>query len=661
MRPTRLLLLLALIALLAQLPGLAGAQPPQPPLGICFPDVPGIENCLDPAFAGFWQSNGGLPVFGYPISPVEQYQPPDGAAPLNVQWTERNRLELHPGNPPAYRVLLGRMGAERLAQLGRNPVAEYIEQTPQEGCLWFAETRINICDEEQGQGFKSYWERNGLRVPGLSPYQQSLALFGLPLTIAKEEPGPDGRPILTQWFERARFEWHPDKPEPYKVLLGLLGNELRAGFAPPPPPDPRGGRSIFGVEINRGFVGVTNNRLVESNSGWVRYNGILWNEIEPEPGQRRWESFPGVERELRLLANSGATTMLVVRGTPAWAQQVPGAVCGPIKAEALDEFAAFMGDMVARYSKAPYNIKYWELGNEPDVDPDLIGPTAPFGCWGDESDPYYGGAAYAAMLKAVYPVIKAADPEATVVLGGLLLDCDPATNSAGTPCVAGNFLEGVLRGGGGDFFDLMAYHSYVYWVPLKIDWDFAAAKWRHRGGALLGKLDFIKTTLAKYGYVKPIVMNEGSLLCWRSNPQCVPEGFREAQANYAARLYARSLAADLVTSIWFTLNGPGFQEGGMLDRNQQPLPAYNTYSYLNRLMGKASFTDRLSTGALEGYAFRTPETAYQIYWMNDETTAEVRLPPGTTAIYNVAGEPISFDPAVPLRIGFDPLIIVHSP
>ena len=33
-----------------------------------------------------------------------------------------------------------------------------------------------------------------------------------------------------QWFERARFEWHPGVwPERYDVLLGLLGRELTAG------------------------------------------------------------------------------------------------------------------------------------------------------------------------------------------------------------------------------------------------------------------------------------------------------------------------------------------------------------------------------------------------------------------------------------------------
>lgn len=59
-------------------------------------------------------------------------------------------------------------------------------------------------------------------------YGRSLALFGFPLSEATVEMSPtDGRPYLTQWFERARFEWHPEQGDPqYQVLLGLLGNEV---------------------------------------------------------------------------------------------------------------------------------------------------------------------------------------------------------------------------------------------------------------------------------------------------------------------------------------------------------------------------------------------------------------------------------------------------
>jgi hypothetical protein len=44
------------------------------------------------------------------------------------------------------------------------------------------------------------------------------------------------------------------------------------------------------------------------------------------------------------------------------------------------------------------------------------------------SDPVtlnFGGEYYGNMLKIVYPAIKSADPQAQVLVGGLLLDCDP--------------------------------------------------------------------------------------------------------------------------------------------------------------------------------------------------------------------------------------------
>jgi hypothetical protein len=66
-----------------------------------------------------------------------------------------------------------------------------------------------------------------VRDAQLNAFQGSLALFGLPLTSAKLEKASDGSQVVTQWFERARFEWHPDKPREFRVLLGLLGNELQ--------------------------------------------------------------------------------------------------------------------------------------------------------------------------------------------------------------------------------------------------------------------------------------------------------------------------------------------------------------------------------------------------------------------------------------------------
>jgi hypothetical protein len=52
-------------------------------------------------------------------------------------------------------------------------------------------------------------------------------VFGYPITPARDQVNRDsGQRILTQWFERARFEWHPDEPDQYNVLLGLLGRTM---------------------------------------------------------------------------------------------------------------------------------------------------------------------------------------------------------------------------------------------------------------------------------------------------------------------------------------------------------------------------------------------------------------------------------------------------
>jgi len=72
---------------------------------------------------------------------------------------------------------------------------------------WFAETGCYA-----GGAFWSYWRERG-----------GLPIFGYPLTNERIEDG-----MTVQYFERAVFEWHPQNPEPYKVLLRRLGAEALA-------------------------------------------------------------------------------------------------------------------------------------------------------------------------------------------------------------------------------------------------------------------------------------------------------------------------------------------------------------------------------------------------------------------------------------------------
>jgi hypothetical protein len=189
----------------------------------CFPET---GQCISGRVRAFWEQNGGLPVFGFPVSAVQDEQV-EGKS-FQVQWFERVRMELHPENVAPFDVLLGRLGAEQMQQTRIGALA----QERQDGCLYFEQTSHSVCGR-----FAAAWQRSGLefdKQPG-SSFNESLALWGLPLSNEMTITLADGKRHIVQYFERARFEAHADNPEPFTVLFGLLGNERRNN-APPTRP-----------------------------------------------------------------------------------------------------------------------------------------------------------------------------------------------------------------------------------------------------------------------------------------------------------------------------------------------------------------------------------------------------------------------------------------
>lgn len=393
---------------------------------------------------------------------------------------------------------------------------------------------------------------------------------------------------------------------------------------------------------------------------WLRFNGLRWADVEASRGTYDWDKAADLETQLQAAFEAGLKTILIVRRTPEWAQQVPGSFCSAPKPEALQAMADFVGEAVRRYKDPPFGVKYWELGNEPDVDPLLVPPDSAFGCWGDEQDAYYNGEFYGQMLQVVYPAIKAADPEAQVLIGGLLLDRDPAVDEHPNP--PAHYLEGILRSGGGDFFDIVSFHSYVTYDEQLHDWEARAHTWKQRGGTLAGKVDFLREVLAEYGYDKPLMLTEAGLLC-RDCPSPAPEDFLEAQAAYLPRLYVRSMALGLEATIWFTLDGPGWRQASLLDKDQQPKPAYNALQALTSLVANAQYVGPLEQFAgLEGHAFRRHGTQKEVWvlWAPDDTRVSIQLPAGLEQAYDLAGTPLSRQNGR-LEVGFAPIYLEVSP
>jgi hypothetical protein len=216
----RALLLVVGLLLLA---GTAATGQAQPTGERCFEESP---YCISGRIRAFWEQHGGMDVFGLPLTAATVEVDEQTGRTRFVQWFERHRLELLPYNPPPYDVLLGRLGVERLEQRGIDWQVLPRAGMPIPGCLWVAETASNICNQAPGEGFRAFWETRGLNDPARDAYQQSLALFGLPLSDPYMERTSSGQQVLTQWFERARFEWYPNNPPSYRVLPGLLGREM---------------------------------------------------------------------------------------------------------------------------------------------------------------------------------------------------------------------------------------------------------------------------------------------------------------------------------------------------------------------------------------------------------------------------------------------------
>ncbi len=161
-------------------------------------------------FRAYWERNNGLALFGLPLTEELRERSALDGKEYTVQYFERARLEYHPENRLPYDVLLGHFGRRIFrARAGRevDPPA-----APLPGQAYFAETGHNL-----GAGFLAYWQAHG-----------GLAQFGYPLSEVVEERLEDGRLYRVQYFERARFEYHPEHAPPHDILLGQFGRRILA-------------------------------------------------------------------------------------------------------------------------------------------------------------------------------------------------------------------------------------------------------------------------------------------------------------------------------------------------------------------------------------------------------------------------------------------------
>ena len=141
------------------------------------------------------------------------------------------------------------------------------------------------------------------------------------------------------------------------------------------------------------------------------------------------------------------------------------------------------------------------------------------------------------------------------------------------------------------------------------------------------------------------MLSESALRCPKSYlVSCDPpvESFYEAQADYAVWLYVQTWAADLLGSIWYTMEGPGWEYSGLLDSNQTNKLVYEALHFVSSKLDGAEFSKEIDKyPQLRAYEFTSKSRYIWILWAPDEQDHLIDLPAGTTTVYDKYGNVIT--------------------
>jgi hypothetical protein len=178
------------------------------------------------------------------------------------------------------------------------------------------------------------------------------------------------------------------------VILSIATSIATLAFAGAPA---LGAESGVVVNGSTGLSPQSDGLLASLGVGWVR-GFVPWSTFEPAPGQLNESLIKSVETGLAGLPHATKVIFDAV-DTPEWESGSSNPAMPPRNP---NDYARFVAKMAKRFAG---RVTAWEIWNEED---DSL-------WWASGPEP----AAYTALLKSVYPAIKTADANATVVLGGL--------------------------------------------------------------------------------------------------------------------------------------------------------------------------------------------------------------------------------------------------
>jgi hypothetical protein len=203
--------------------------------------------------------------------------------------------------------------------------------------------------------------------------------------------------------------------------------------------------------------------IAEAGFKWIRQE-FPWQDIEihgkgdfedrrHEPYQPAWEKYDQIvdlaeKYDLRIMARLSTP--------PAWSRALTDTVGTFAPPDNIGDYGDFVQAVATRYRG---RIAAYQIWNEPNIYPE----------WGVYP---INAEEYTALLKEGYIRVKAADPEAIVVMGALAatieLDRERRYDASGQPTSPGGlsdvlFLQQMYDAGAAPYFDVLAMQGYGLW------------------------------------------------------------------------------------------------------------------------------------------------------------------------------------------------------
>jgi hypothetical protein len=298
--------------------------------------------------------------------------------------------------------------------------------------------------------------------------------------------------------------------------------------------------------------------------------------------------------------------------------ELPPLINGSINPE--NRWAYFVYKTVKRYMPggelaqqqgwpAGQGIRVWEMWNEPDFVWEQNGQQVPVFWEG-------GSTNYARLLKVGYLAAKAADPQATVVFGGLQYWSDEYFFSR----VMDEILKDPQAAANNYYFDAVAYHLYVN--PYHV----------------YNVANIAKGEMAKRGISKAIWINETNNAVFDDpqvpdSPFCpeAGQGTMDEQASFVIQAYALGLAAGVDKLFIFQLydDNVGYREYYGLVRNDgSTRPSYTAYqvaaTYLTDILSATK--QDLGNGVDSVTLLSSKHGRVTVLWNNSTSARTATLP-----------------------------------